>query len=414
MVSLGIVVALSSCTNISPTAYKRTPPMNLKFLNCSQDSDAEGCDGDQKIVEKTKKSLSKYQNSNMNIFDNFFANGNMAKPAVKSEPASQASTSTKSPGAKEPKRLGIENENTIEHKLSSSTHSKLNGESPASSGLNEPSNEMSTKPVVPLPQRSADEQARPKNNSAPVTMDSKPSPATSAPLPVLKAPSSSIKKGTIANNNIAAPTMTPPVASPAVVAAPTMTPPAASPAAVAAPTMTPPAASPVVPAPTVPVPAAIPNKATSSSGEPPVPALKDNSSTTEFSYKNTKPAAANSDKQIPSVPAIKSSDLSRKALIPSQNYVRPKDIATGAVAFFYEEQAEDEPENKNSNKKINDKKMQLVSIAPSNEQVVLSEEKGTERKQNNWKEKLVSAKTKLTGYFDGVKDKMKNLFHSKE
>ena len=418
MTCIGVAFTLASCTNISPTAYKRTPPMNLKFLNCSQDSDAEGCDNDQMVIEKAKKSLAKQQNANMNIFDNFFANGDMSHPssAKNSKKARHDALDTKkSPSnpdtkAQEPKRLGIEDEKAIEHKLHSSTHSKLSASDEEASKPSAPTKVEVAKPSDAAVQSPTKAQVSPKNAGAASdkVMTPSPSAAGSKSLPKLKAPVGPVKKGSSAKKDTSAPVMMAPVPTPApATPAPVMMAPMPTPAPTTAP-------APVMMAP-MPTPAP-------TSGPLALPAAFDNDGVTPTkatgSQNQASPTKDISDAQpvppVQSQPAVKSSGYSSKVVIPSQNYVRPKDIATGAVAFFYEDQTDDTVETKNPSKKANGKKMQLVSIAPSNEQILLSEEADRDPAQNRWKNKLVNAKIKMAGYFGGVKNKIQNLFNSKE
>ena len=216
-----------------------------------------------------------------------------------------------------------------------------------------------------------------------------------------------------------APVPTPAPATPApVMMAPVPTPAPATPAPVMMAPMPTPAPT-TAPAPVMMAPMPTPAP---TSGPLALPAAFDNDGVTPTkatgSQNQASPTKDISDAQpvppVQSQPAVKSSGYSSKVVIPSQNYVRPKDIATGAVAFFYEDQTDDTVETKNPSKKANGKKMQLVSIAPSNEQILLSEEADRDPAQNRWKNKLVNAKIKMAGYFGGVKNKIQNLFNSKE
>lgn len=428
LANISLMLLATSCSNVSPTAYKRTPPMNLKFLNCYQDDDNPDCSDDQTIISNTKKSLSKYQNQNISIFDNFFTNntpGSRAKAttgSVKKQPVKTHGADSSIPN-KEPKKLGIENESSIEQQLNSNTHSKLYDKFKQ----HQPANDVpkQTAPSVPLNQTPATPAA---TGTVPAMAPAKPSPSQANIAPSAQTapsihpsaqvakpmPTQSDKAGApvSTNNN---PISTSQVINPNKLGE-----------NVNAPTL----ATPVPITPVIPKVAPLPESAKpSSTKQPDLPTPSTGKSNTKAETDNTKslddPAAAkpstaqtntlNSPGQAaskkPSKLMNKDSSRIQTIAIPSQNFVRPKDIATGEVAFMYEAQSDDEDKTKDRLKKnSNAKKMQLVSATEGNQgHIVLSEENPQLTRQQIWKNKLDIAKSKFVDYFSNLKNKVVNV-----
>lgn len=374
--------------------------MNLKFLNCTQDSTLEECENDETVAKKTEQSLSKYQNKNISIFDNFFASSSYAAkdaPAKairtdsnKSKPQPQRPEPQALPDKpkepKEPKKLGIENEHVIENQLNSSTPSKVNSINPVNSMSVTPPPSVPVKPIQPA--APSPKSPAVKGVPAPVVIPAAIAGNITSSEPKKQSPSNSVI-------TISTPTQAPVMPQPA---APLPKSPAVN--GVTAPVVTPPT---------------IPGNITSPEPKKPSPSnIVSTVSTPIQAPVMPQPAApkTNASSPILAAPAgeVKTSSLVPAiAKIPTQNFVRPKDIATGAVAFFYEEQPEEDvilkaPVN-NQNKK-----MQLVAAAPDNKQIVLTEEKDKNAASKGWQETLINAKTSVSGYFSGIQEKIKNVF----
>ena len=461
LANVALLLFTASCSNISPSAYKRTPPMNLKFLNCNQDSSMDGCDTGQAIIDKTKKSLSKYKDENINIFDNFFTNNKAASASTSgSKKKSDAATHTESVAAetgtqapnKTPKKLGIENESDIEHELNSSTHSKLSDNFKSHTAQPKPTvpasgNVPAVTPVVPAPTRNAPVVVPP---AMPAASGNAPVVTSVVPVPIGNAPAMPA-----ASSN--APVVTPVV--PAVTGnVPAITSPVPNSLAPIQPvtnTLTnqnqnsqPPVVNQDDNAPTLAAPIPIipsaPSAPSASIGSSPsskslpkvdMPSTSSNSQTGASATKapEMKSSPVPADKNTQNVPvdsqpqaaanagsngSLASTSSKGDFVIPSQNFVRPKDIATGAVAFFYEESPDDEEavnSNPPKNKKASaSKKMQLVSAAKDNQRpVILTEENTQQNNQKGWKGQLKNAKTKVIDYFSVLKDKVENLIQKK-
>jgi len=491
LANVALLLFTASCSNISPSAYKRTPPMNLKFLNCNQDSSMDGCDTGQAIIDKTKKSLSKYKDENINIFDNFFTNNKAASASTSgSKKKSDAATHTESVAAetgtqapnKTPKKLGIENESDIEHELNSSTHSKLSDNFKSHTAQPKPTvpasgNVPAVTPVVPAPTRNAPVVVPPAmpaaSGNAPVVVPPA-MPAASSNAPVVVPPAMPAASGNapVVTSVVPVPIGNAPAMPAASSNAPVVTPvvPAVTGNVPAITSPVPNSLAPIQPvtntltnqnqnsqppvvnqddnAPTLAAPIPIipsaPSAPSASIGSSPsskslpkvdMPSTSSNSQTGASATKapEMKSSPVPADKNTQNVPvdsqpqaaanagsngSLASTSSKGDFVIPSQNFVRPKDIATGAVAFFYEESPDDEEavnSNPPKNKKASaSKKMQLVSAAKDNQRpVILTEENTQQNNQKGWKGQLKNAKTKVIDYFSVLKDKVENLIQKK-
>jgi hypothetical protein len=95
------------------------------------------------------------------------------------------------------------------------------------------------------------------------------------------------------------------------------------------------------------------------------------------------------------------------AVIPVQNFVRPKDIATGAVASFYES----EDETIASHEIKPSVKIHLVSAAPEDKHEHSQKTQDHNIQVQGWQDRLLNAKTSVEHYFDVMKYKIINALN---
>ena len=383
-----ILFLLSSCSIIEGDSSRRTPVLNQKFL----DND-DGQDG--AMIENASKGLSKLQNKNINIFDNFFSNSSNDEHATKRHPEknvlknksdndSEIDQVFKNGEKKETphkNELGIKNETVVEKALESSKHSNITPPEPTKKPEHTkkemPQHKIhNTNTTPPKPTTTAIQ-----NNQPVVKAPSLPVPSLPAPIDI-KTPNAVVAPATMKVPSLPAPID---IKTPnAVVAQATMK-------------------APSLPTPNLPAPIDI--KAPSSL--PPTSSAVNVKSSVNALNNNMPKAGCNPLITNLDVATKKDSDLCQlNFYAPTPGAARPKDTFTGAVVNFHQNNALNFADNSKEASPIDSLSAQKMQIISSTQATTKSD---ANTQQKSWKNRIFNVKNKISGYFSSMVQKAEGL-----